>query len=434
MKPLAPPLASLAIPSLLYAVACGTGGSSARAVDAGAVNDGGTTDSAARDSGALTDARADGGACGAHDAAHPPSPSLAVSGDPGGAPLGYGDPSLLYPAGATAGYMTYTAVGPSSAFTRFATSTDHGATWSYVGDVNAVSPLTITTNDTTVCGAASCTGVWVHEVSSLIDDATDPDAARRYKVFAHSYFIQGSAGPSANALHYEIGSIDLFTTASLRAGATWVETRLLGWTSSSSQSSTGLSAVVTTDPTLSPLLGACVAMTEPGALAHDGVIELALGCERYVSPTSVPIEIVLIRSSDHGAHWTPVSKLLDANDASALGASGPYGPQLNAADLFVSGGTTYLLATPNGPITNLGSATSGYRGCLSIPLSNLDAGTLVRCSGVPAASEVILGGVGLFHGACTWAEGATAAGVMGLTASQTSAPTFQLFASGASAL
>ena len=412
--------------SLLCAAACGS--SDAPAGDA----DSGATDASTTDVANPTDAGTDAASCGGGDGGHDPSPLIAVGGDPGGAALGYGDPSLLYPADAGAGFMTYTAVAPSSAFTRFATSTDRGASWSYLGDVNAVTPLTITTSDNSVCGAASCDGSWVHEVSSLIDDPTDPNPARRFKVFAHSYYIQGNTGPNPNGARYDIGSIDLWTTSSLQSGATWAETRLLGWTSSSPRSSTGVTTVVSTDAALSPLLGACIAMTEPGALVHDGVIELALGCETYVSPTSVPIEISLIRSTDHGATWAPVAKLLDLADATALGATGAYGPELNAADLFVSGGTTFLFATPNGPVTNVGPSTSGYRGCLAFPFADLDAGQLVRCGGVPAATPVIEGAPGLFHGACTWAEGASAAGVMGLTANTTRTPAFQLFASGAS--
>jgi hypothetical protein len=387
---------------------------------------------------ALTDAGSDAGESGtpdagvdggqppnycAIDAGHGLGGPVAISGDPG-APGGFGDPSVLYPTDAGTGYLTYTAVAVASANTRWASSTDHGATWTYGGDVNAVTPLTIVTSDDGVCDAGMCTGSWVHEVSSLIDDPGDPDSTRRYKVFTHSYFI--------NALgqeHYEIGSIDLWTTAAMQAGAVWGETRLLGWQSSSSQSSAGVATVVTTDPQLSPLLGNCYAMTEPGALAHDGVIELALGCESIVPPASVPIEISLIRSYDHAATWSPVAKLLSVTDAAALGGTGQWGPEVNAADLFVANGVTYLFASPNGAVV-MPTSTSGYRGCVVIPFQDLDAGQLVRCGTAPAVVASFQDPNDLFNGACTYAEGASAAGVMGLDLDNTRSPPFQLWASG----
>ena len=59
---------------------------------------------------------------------------IAVAGDPE-AFYGLGDPSIVYPSGAAAGFMSYSAVLAANApaitvHTRLATSTDHGATWS----------------------------------------------------------------------------------------------------------------------------------------------------------------------------------------------------------------------------------------------------------------------------------------------------------------
>ncbi len=369
----------------------------------------------------------DGGTCsagGAHSVGG--LPAVAIAGDPGNAPLGFGDPSVAYPAGAAAGYMTYTAVGPSFAQTRIAVSSDEGATWTYAGDVNAVSALTVSTADSKVCGAASCSGKWVHEVSSLVIDDADPDADRRFKVFGHSYFIT-----DAGVQHLEIGSIDLWTAASPAVGAPWKETRLIGWSSSSPRSTAGVSVVATTDPALAPLLGSCVALSEPGALARGGALDLALECVRAASATTVAIEIALVRSADHGATWSRVAMLLDQSDAVALGASGSSGPQMNAADLFEAGGAYYLFATPNGAVTTFGSDSSGYRGCSAFRFADIVAGTLERCGGVPLAVDGFQGAPGQFNGACTYAAGATVAGVLGLTADKLRSPVFQIFASGA---
>jgi hypothetical protein len=341
-------------------------------------------------------------------------PALGLAGDPGAAPLGYGDPSLAYAPDASVGFLTYTAVGPSAASTRIARSGDRGASWTYVGAVNQVTPLTLATSNAEVCGASTCAGSWVHEVSSLVEDPTDPDPARRFKVFGHSYFIAASGG-----LHYEIGSIDLWTSGDVSATATWAETRLLGWSSSSPRSSSGVQTVVSTDPALAPLLGSCLALTEPGALVLDGVIHLALSCVRFESATSIPIEIELLRSADHGASWQPVSTLISVADARLLGASGPTGPQASAADLFVAQGRPYLFVTPSGPVTSTGATTNGYRGCVVIPFEQLSTGTLARCAGGLAVSDSFAGPPGLFNGACTWAEGAPGAGVMMLSADAT---------------
>src|SRR5580692_6519793 len=132
---------------------------------------------ASADASAGVDADARSGCSGTlqPDAAMAP---VSVQGDTGSTE-GIFDPSLAYPPAATTGYMTYSSV-PAAAgvHTRIATSSDHGASWSYVGDVNDSSAATVPTTDLTVCLAATCSGTWVHEVSSIVLDPGDPDAAR----------------------------------------------------------------------------------------------------------------------------------------------------------------------------------------------------------------------------------------------------------------
>src|SRR5207302_5617874 len=118
--------------------------------------------------------------------------------------------------------------------TRVAASNDNGASWAYFQDVNQATAITIQTTDMSVCGAASCTGTWIHEVPSIVVDLTDPNSARRFKVFVHSYF----ANPAG--IHYTIGSIDMYATSFPLPNAVWTEERLIGWNSSSTQSSTGV--------------------------------------------------------------------------------------------------------------------------------------------------------------------------------------------------
>lgn len=386
----------------------------------GGVPDGGTTDGGGGGGGG---GGTDGGTCHT-PAAQDIGPGVTISGDPGAAPMGFADPSLLYPAGASAGYMTYTAVAPDAQATRIATSTDHGATWTYVGKVNAATTVTISTTDTSVCGASTCAGHWVHAASTIIDDPTDPDPSRRYKVFADSYFV-------ASATHlsrYEIGSIDLWTTGSISAGANWQETRLLGWESSSAQSSTGVAVDVTRDPVLSPLLGFCSALTEPGALVHNGEIDLVLGCINGAGGDVVPIDISMIRSTDHGRTWSPVGTVLYHND---MGGIGPLGPQVSGGDIFDAGGATYLLASTNGSVDYFGSREPGYDGCALFKFADFTRGTLVGCGHGPQEIDRFNDRGFRYNGGCTYAPGASAAGLMGDVAAGTgSTSAFQVFATG----
>src|SRR5438309_9688345 len=100
----------------------------------------------------------------------PPPPGLTLTpvtntGDAGSS-LGVLDPSLAYAAGAGSGGLAYSSVpSQSSVHTRVAQSSDGGATWAFLADVNVASARTITTTDMAVCGAATCTGTWVHERS-----------------------------------------------------------------------------------------------------------------------------------------------------------------------------------------------------------------------------------------------------------------------------
>ena len=81
-------------------------------------------------------------------------------------------------------------------------------------------------------------------------------------------------------------------------------------------------------------------------------------------------------------------------------------------------------------MTSLGSTTPGYRGCLLLRFADVDAGALSRCGSAPAVVASFGGDAGLFSGACTFAVGASRAGVMGLSAAVSRSAPFQLWASG----
>lgn len=320
------------------------------------------------------------------------APELTVAGDMGSTE-GIFDPSPVYLVGADAGAMAYSSVPAQNAiFTRTAISTDRGATWQWAADANASVPLTVSST-ASECPAGSCTGKLVHEVPSLVFDADDPDAQRRWKIFTASYLVLG-----ADQLLYDHGVISLFT-APAPEGPWSAGEHLLGWNSRTPFSSTG----VTQNLSGIPELAGCVVFTEPGALVLPGRIDLALGCVSVDG--GAKIRIVLLRSVDHAKSFSYVSTLLRSEDAACGGSSVP---QLNAAHLFVAGGQPYVVASPAGTVP---PGFTGYRGCDVYRIDDLTAGHVERdARGAPVIHRRIGTTDDRFSGACAAAEGATSLG------------------------
>ncbi|MBP8807233.1 MAG: hypothetical protein KBG48_30395 [Kofleriaceae bacterium] len=309
---------------------------------------------------------------------------LAVVEDSGSA-MGIFDPSFVYPTGATAGAMAYSSVPTQETIrTRVAVSSDGGATWTYVAELNQPEAATLPSSDATECPGGSCAGRLISEVSSLVYDADDPDPARRWKLFAHRYLV----GPGV-ALHYRIGTIALQTAA--RVEGPWTPPqKLIGWTSPAPYSSTG----VTTNASTLPGLADCLALTEPGALWLPGSLHLAVGCI-YLEGATPRIRIELLRSTDHAATWTAAGTLLRPADAACLRP----GASINAAELIAADGALYVAATP--------SDAAGYHGCLVFPIADLAAARVVRgADGVATPRRVIATAPTRFAGACAYAAGA----------------------------
>jgi len=297
--------------------------------------------------------------------------------------MGIFDPSLVYPADASGGAMAYSAVPTQETIrTHVAVSADHGATWTMVAEANTPEATTLTSTDMTECPGGMCTGNLISEVSSLIYDADEPDAAKKWKLFAHRYLV----GPNV-ALHYAYGTIALQTAAQPQ-GPWGAPQKLIGWTSTSPYSSTG----VVVNATSLASTHDCLALTEPGALWLPGAIDLAVGCV-YLDGATPKIRIELLRSTTHGASWASVGTLLRADDAACSGLA----PGLNGADLYVTNGTEYVVATP--------SDATGYRGCMVFPIDDPAAGK-VRRDGQGRAVVATELTAGQFDGACTFADGA----------------------------
>ena len=326
-----------------------------------------------------------------------PGSRFTVQGDPPGSDIGTFDPSLVAAADGSLA-MSYTSVNlaRNKLHTRIAQSLDGGATFTFAAFGNSADEnVTVQAPGDPDCPGGTCSNATiVHEVSTLIEDVTDPNTNARWKLYSHSYVIlePDAQDPNTPRLRYEYGSIRM-GTAPAPAGPWSDPVPVIGWPSASPMSSNAPQLVGDLDG-----LQDCLALTEPSATRDDntGSLELAVGCIALI-PSGVGIRIELLRSTDHGASWTHAHTLLDATDGPCVGGERP---ELNAPHLFTRNGQRYLIATPAGTVSFPGGATgSGYRGCLVF--ARTDDGVERDASGAPIVLGRIDPGEGIFAGACS---------------------------------
>lgn len=303
-------------------------------------------------------------------------------------PRGVFDPSMLATGNASTPYlMTFSSVTATDDIsTDFAVFDAALARW-----VNVSRVCTAALNATLPCaGGAPCVASLIHEVSSVVVDARDPDPARLLKVFAHTYAVTGG-----DALHYDWGYISLSTAPGVLGP--WTTAPLLGWAGASPLSTAGVRQVLTDLPALAD----CLIFTEPGALAAaDGRLLLALGCASAprAAGAIAPIRIVLLSSADSGASWAlEAAALVDgAVDAARLGYAVP---QLDAADLFVArdGGLRIIVS----PSAELAPGFAGYAGCLVLRVAANLTGVARDAAGAPVVERAVVPSAVAFAGACT---------------------------------
>jgi hypothetical protein len=350
-------------------------------------------------SNATPDASVDAGSC--VDRLVPtvidPSSEVLVTNDPPSAG-GIFDPSIVYPAGAPAGAMAYSAFkAKDDITTRIAISTDEGLTWTYAATANAAVAL------------PAGGGNLIHEVSSLVFDGADSDAARKWKLFSFRYVARGEE------LLYIVGHIAL-QTAPAPEGPWSAPSANVGWRGPNAFSSEGARFVAQDEPALAD----CNAFSEPSAIATPNGLSLAVGC---VS-SDLAIRVVLLRSTDHAASWSYVGVLARADDAKCLGRS-PGLARVNAAELFASGGKTWTFLTPE-------SLTTGYQGCAAVEV-DLTRGEISRDpSGAPLVTKLFVTADNRFSGACAYAEGARKATALMSIAFLSEPRKFRIFRTGTS--
>jgi hypothetical protein len=239
-----------------------------------------------------------------------------------------------------------------------------------------------------------CTATLVHEVSSLVFDASDPNPSQAVKVFTHSYLV---LPPPASTLRYDWGYLALHTAANLTGP--FASQPLLGWASSSPLSTTGVRQVLTELPELAH----CLAFSEPGVLATpQGTLLLALTCITPPSPpapTAPPtISIVLLTSASHGQSWAYAGTAVQGQEAEGLLPGQGALPQLSAPDLFATEESTFLSITPATP---LWPGLTGYSGCLVLQLNGNLTGVVRDGQGAPVVHRVLRTDGLAFNGACT---------------------------------
>ncbi len=347
---------------------------------------------------------------GAMSASVPATPSAAsmsryaplmVPGDPNSL-SGIFDPAIVSTSSGTV-WLAYSSVhyytNPAGQIvqdvsTGIAQSADGGQTFTYVQTVGAAQgPVTVTDTTHSVCGQPTCIGRWIYEVPFLVEDSTDPNPARVYKVFAHKYFLYP---PDAPGTEHVLGAIVMWTAST--PNGTWsAETPVLSWNDTPPEIPGGQNI-----NQLNSALAPCLLLTEGAVSAIGGALDFAFNCT-YPSAGSFPVKIVLLRSSDHATTFSYVSTLLMPSDASIVTGAAYF----NAPALIpVPGGAPALIVTPDN-----GSGT--YMGCVVIPFANEQAGTLMRDSNDLPVSILTMPTLnGHFGGACAWDRSASTTGIL----------------------
>jgi len=246
------------------------------------------------------------------------------------------DPSVAYTPDGRVGWLAYSSVQgehkPIGEFvhTHLARSTDGGSNWQFIKVLNSSTRDTLTLPD-----GKSLPGLWRYEVPTLVYDAGDPDAARRWKLFVHCYFWT----PQQDRL-VSYGWIALRTAAD-PAGEWSAAVPLFG---------AGKSPLAPYHKTLVDLnaldasLKSAVAYSEPGALAHDGRLYLSMtALQPHIGLGGIGVShtIFLLASDDHGQAWRFAGTLLTPGDAKGLGCEFFDGSSLAEDD-----GRFFLLAAP----------------------------------------------------------------------------------------
>lgn len=299
--------------------------------------------------------------------------------------------------------------------TRIASSTDSGLTWA----IDAVLPNSPSDLQVPDGFGGTMWATWHFEVSRLAYDADAVDPNLRWKLFWHRY-LEANIGGTGTRL-FEHGWIGVSTAAS-PTGPWSAERKLFVGAGYDTNNNTTIGIPEYDLAALYPAadaLGACVAFTEPGVTANSGGIYISLKCA-----TGGVGKIVLIKCDNEltASSCTYIGDFIGDTEAAQFEQVGQSFSGFSATELVTVSSNTYLILTPTESPGEL------YRGCLAFEVADLEAATLVRNMTVPVLTKRIEGTAGSFNGACGYAEGLSASGVIYSEYYDTT-PQFRLFAS-----
>ena len=72
----------------------------------------------------------------------------------------------------------------------------------------------------------------------------------------------------------------------------------------------------------------------------------------------------------------------------------------------------YVIASPSGEVDFPDGPGQGYRGCVVVPIADIESGSVERCAGKPVVTSAYLGQPGQFVGACSGDVGASQNGML----------------------
>ena len=331
-------------------------------------------------------------------------------------PNGVFDPSLALDPETQRLWMAYSGVtgpaGSGAVSTHLAYSDDQGGTWCDVGVVNAS-----TTEPNPPDAFAGLEAKWNHETPSI---AYDPGAApqARWRLVWMRYLHIEDNNPATEDRHFEHGWIGQRTAAKPEDLISSPPTKLFGASSYYSPGVAAYNDLTDGTPELRwdshPQLGDCLVFAEPGLLALDSKLWMAVYCAR----TAIDGSIELIELDHATDVWSHRSTLLTGADG---GVINPAITGFNAPDLFMVGDTVHLLVSP---VVELYAGCVGYRvdRTLAVVL-DADGNGADPVSGLAAPAGTVQ------SGACTYHEGSSLGVIYGDTLA--SGVQFQLFSTGA---
>ncbi len=303
--------------------------------------------------------------------------------------------STLWLAYSSANYRSQSGLTVRDISTRLASSNDGGATFGTPVTLNAAADALITGAAVSPCFAA-CSGRWVYRAPFLIDDASDPDATRRFKLFALKHFIH----PATSASLPELGAIVMRTAAS--PAGTWSDERaVLSWNTSPRELSPQNNV-----QDLDTVLSECTALIHGSGAHFDGKLDFVFACPNAAGTQ----KIVLLRSRDHADSFEYIATPLHADDAATFNAQ-----YFTAPALLANGSTApVLIATPviERTLSGVSGITRANSGCEVFPFANRETGTLFRNAGAPVSILRIPYRDNYANGDCTWDRGAAALGIL----------------------